>query len=75
LWLLASAAVLIVVALAERERYASARPGEPPDETAADGLRATDEVFDDPTTGRRTRVWFDPHTGRRAYRPDTSPRA
>jgi len=27
----------------------------------------TDEVFDDPTTGERLRVWFDPVTGDRRY--------
>jgi hypothetical protein len=74
-WLLSSAGVLIVVALAERERYTSGRPSEGPDGTADEGLHVTDEVFDDPTTGRRTRVWFDPQTGRRAYRPDSDPRA
>jgi hypothetical protein len=30
----------------------------------------TDEVFDDPTTGRRLRVWFDPETGERRYVPE-----
>ena len=30
----------------------------------------TDEVFLDPETGRRMRVWFDPVSGTRDYRPD-----
>lgn len=30
----------------------------------------TDEVFDDPTTGRRLRVWFDPASGERRYLPE-----
>jgi hypothetical protein len=30
----------------------------------------TGEVFIDPESGRRTRVWYDPGTGRRDYRPE-----
>jgi hypothetical protein len=30
----------------------------------------TTEVFIDPETGRRTRVWYDPTTGARDYRPE-----
>ena len=30
----------------------------------------TNEVFVDPNTGRRTRVWYDPTTGQREYRAD-----
>ncbi len=30
----------------------------------------TDEVFDDPTTGQRLRVWYDPVTGDRRYEPE-----
>lgn len=30
----------------------------------------TDEVFDDPQTGKRMRVWYDPASGRREYRPE-----
>jgi hypothetical protein len=32
--------------------------------------KATDEIFIDPETGRRMRVWYDPGTGRRDYRPE-----
>jgi hypothetical protein len=73
-WLVASAAVLIVAALAERERYETVFPGDRPAGPAED-FRPTDEVFDDPTTGLRTRVWYDPQTGRRVYRPDTLTRS
>jgi hypothetical protein len=31
----------------------------------------TDEVFVDPTTGQRLRVWFDPVTGERRYLPES----
>lgn len=30
----------------------------------------TDEVFIDPDSGRRMRVWYDPGSGRRDYRPE-----
>jgi len=39
----------------------------------ADNDRAsqpTSEAFIDPETGRRMRVWYDPSTGRRDYRPE-----
>jgi hypothetical protein len=32
--------------------------------------QATSEVFIDPETGQRTRVWYDPKTGQREYRPE-----
>ena len=34
------------------------------------GFNRTDEVFIDPTTGKRTRVYEDPATGRRQYREE-----
>jgi hypothetical protein len=64
--------VLLVVALGERERYDALGAGEQPAPTAVDHLNPTDEVFADPTTGERMRVWFDPDTGRRVYRPETN---
>lgn len=37
----------------------------------ADGaFQRTDEVFKDPTSGRMTRVYEDPKTGRRQYRDE-----
>lgn len=33
----------------------------------ADGWQRTDEVFVDPTTNRRMRVWVDPRDGSRHY--------
>jgi hypothetical protein len=32
--------------------------------------RPTSEVFLDPETGRRMRVWYDQTTGQREYRPE-----
>ena len=37
----------------------------------ADGWQRTDEVFVDPTSGRRMRVWVDPRDGERHYVADT----
>ena len=73
---------LIVAALIERVRYRSdaaereAAPigpggGEPPDTTLEPRFRPTDEVFMDPTSGRKMRVWLDPRSGERRYRAET----
>ncbi len=45
-------------------------PGRPAADRGLAGYQRTDEVFDDPTTGRRLRVWFDPTTGERRYVPE-----
>jgi len=34
------------------------------------GSQPTTEVFIDPETGRRMRVWYDARTGQRDYRPE-----
>jgi len=34
------------------------------------GFQATSEVFTDPETGKRTRVWYNPATGEREYRSE-----
>ena len=34
------------------------------------GAQPTAEIFIDPETGRRMRVWFDARTGQRDYRPE-----
>lgn len=54
----------IVFALFGLDRYrgrksASGSAGQP-----------TDEVFIDPETGRRMRVWYDQRSGKREYRPE-----
>ena len=62
---LIGAAVLGVAAAYEHGRYRAAI------RTGDEGrFKRTDEVFTDPTTGQRTRVWFDESSGRRDYRPD-----
>ncbi len=45
--------------------------GEPPDATLEPRFRPTDEVFMDPTSGRKMRVWLDPRSGERRYRAET----
>ncbi|HEX9635363.1 MAG TPA: hypothetical protein VGB34_07785 [Candidatus Limnocylindria bacterium] len=57
----------LVIVLFERQRY-----GASPEERAAGakGSRPTDEVFVDPTTGQRMRVWIDTESGERSYRPE-----
>jgi hypothetical protein len=47
----------------ERYRGAGRRPG-------VSGAQPTAEIFIDPETGRRMRVWFDARTGERDYRPE-----
>lgn len=54
--------LLMVVAL-ERTRYRSRAQ----EERGPAGFEQTGEVFLDPTTGERLRVWFDPRTGERRY--------
>jgi len=60
------AAGIVIVAL-ERQRYGDSEAERRP---ASDRERPTDEVFADPTTGQQTRVWIDPQTGERSYRPE-----
>ena len=52
-------AVAIVMSFFVRRHAESALP--------AEGWERTDEVFVDPTTNRRMRVWVDPRDGARHY--------
>ncbi len=56
----------IVIALFGWDRYRGNR------NTAGDdsASQPTTEVFIDPETGRRMRVWYHPSTGGRDYRPE-----
>jgi hypothetical protein len=56
----------IVIALFGWDRYRGKRKGGG-DSSAS---QPTGEVFLDPETGRRMRVWYDPSTGKREYRPE-----
>lgn len=78
LWLMVVGMVLIIAAVIERQRYRSgsaerssltAGPGggEPTGETLDGRFERTDEVFVDPTSDRRMRVWLDRASGERRY--------
>jgi ABC-2 type transport system ATP-binding protein len=59
-----------VIALFGWDRYRGGRKAASENRHA----RPTEEVFVDPDTGRRMRVWYEGDTGRRDYRPDDSMR-
>lgn len=66
-WVILAVVVMgVVVALFGWDRYRSGSKGR------GDGgpYSPTDEVFVDPATGRRMRVWYSQKTGERVYRPD-----
>jgi hypothetical protein len=80
-WLGAIGMAFIVAALIERVRYRSeatdrsglpAGPagGEPPGTRLDPRFHRSDEVFVDPTTGHRMRVWLDAVSGERRYVPE-----
>ena len=75
LWLMVLGAAGLIAVAFERMRYGS-DSGDRPGGAGIDidplepRFRATDERFTDPTTRRRVRVWLDPGTGERRYRPD-----
>jgi hypothetical protein len=52
----------VVIAFFERLRYQAAAANHA-------RRRPTDEVFIDPSSGQRTRVWIDPVSGERSYLP------
>jgi hypothetical protein len=65
-WVIVAVVVVVgvVVAMFGWDRYR--RDGQ----SASDASHPTEEVFTDPATGKPTRVWYDPATGEREYRPD-----
>jgi hypothetical protein len=66
-WLVLAVVVAgIVIALLGWDRYRGNRKNPSNGGTS----QKTDEVFIDPETGRRMRVWYDASTGQREYRPD-----
>jgi hypothetical protein len=56
----------VVIAIFGWDRYRGGRKS-PGGDSAS---QPTGEAFIDPETGRRMRVWYDPATGRRDYRPE-----
>jgi hypothetical protein len=80
-WAVVVGLVMIVVALVERFRYRSEAAdrsgwspgpggGEPTTQPLEGRFRRTTEVFVDPTSDRRMRVWLDEETGERRYRAE-----
>jgi hypothetical protein len=55
----------VVAALFGLDRYHGSRKS-----ASGDTARPTDEVFVDPESGRKMRVWYDQHSGKREYRPE-----
>jgi hypothetical protein len=66
-WVIVAIVIVgIVIALFGWDRY---RGNRKPAENAS-AAQPTDEVFIDPETSRRTRVWYNPTTGQREYRAE-----
>ncbi|MGH7691829.1 MAG: hypothetical protein ACRENY_00835 [Candidatus Dormibacteria bacterium] len=56
----------IIIAIFGLDRYrGGSRSG-----TATSAVQRTDEVFVDPASGQRMRVWYNSETGEREYRPE-----
>jgi hypothetical protein len=56
----------VVIAIFGWDRYRGSRKSASNNSAS----QSTSEVFIDPETGRRMRVWYDPTTGQREYRPE-----
>jgi len=66
-WVILAVVVLgIVIAIFGWDRYRGSRKSA----DAGSGSEPTSEVFIDPATGQRMRVWYDPATGDRDYRAE-----
>lgn len=64
-WVIVAVVVVGVVAAAFGwDRYRSGQ------RAAGESAQPTSEVFTDPASGKPMRVWYDPTTGEREYRPD-----
>jgi hypothetical protein len=66
-WVILAVVVLgIVIAIFGWDRYRGSRKSA----GTGSGSEPTSEVFIDPATGQRMRVWYDPATGDREYRAE-----
>ena len=64
-WVILAVVVLgIVVAIFGWDRYRGNRT------SVGSGSEPTSEVFIDPANGQKMRVWYDPKSGEREYRPE-----
>ena len=62
--ILAVVVVGVVAALFRLDRYRGKK------KAVSGASQPTGEVFTDPASGKQMRVWYDPATGEREYRPD-----
>jgi hypothetical protein len=66
-WIILAVVVVgVIVALFGWDRYR----GNKKSSGESSDSQATNEVFVDPNTGRRTRVWYNATTGEREYRAE-----
>jgi hypothetical protein len=65
-WVIVAVVVVlgVVVAVFGWDRYRSNA------KATGESSQPTDEVFIDPASGKSMRVWYNPATGEREYRPD-----
>ena len=82
LWAAITGAVVLVAVALERTRYRSEAAERSPGAGGLGGgeptmplapFRPTDELFVDPTSGQRLRVYINPATGERRYYAEESP--
>ncbi|MGH3304240.1 MAG: hypothetical protein ACRDOK_21690 [Streptosporangiaceae bacterium] len=67
IWIIVAVVIVgIVIALFGWDRYRGTRKST----GAASAAQPTDEVFNDPESGKRTRVWYNNATGQREYRAE-----
>jgi hypothetical protein len=65
LWVIVAIVVVgVVAALFGVDRYRGNR------KSTSGSAQPTDEVFIDPETGVKMRVWYDQRSGKREYRPE-----
>jgi hypothetical protein len=66
-WIILAVVVVgVIIALFGWDRYG----GNKKSAGESNASQATNEVFVDPNTGRRTRVWYNATTGEREYRDE-----
>lgn len=65
-WVIVAVVVVaIIIALFGWDRYRGSRK-----KAGSSDAQPTSEVFTDPETGKRTRVWYNQATGEREYRAE-----
>lgn len=65
-WVIIAIVIIgVVTALFGLDRYRGSGKS-----SSGSAAQPTDEVFIDPETGRKMRVWYDQRSGKREYRPE-----